>query len=78
MHTPDVTSLAVSDRLQNAIKYGTKVRKMGAAGIKAHNSVTGWRKITSTDTEFDRMSAQIVKLSDAASYLAPQIGRLFV
>ena len=26
---PDMTSLAVSGRLQNVIKYGTKVRKTG-------------------------------------------------
>ena len=29
---PDMTSLAVSSRLQNAIKYGTKVRETGPAG----------------------------------------------
>ena len=46
----DTMSLAASGRLQNAIKYCTKVRKMGAAGTQAHNSVTVWRTITSDET----------------------------
>ena len=37
---PHMTSYAASGRLQNAIKYCTKVHKTGAAGIKLHNSVT--------------------------------------
>ena len=37
---PHMTSLAVSGRMQNAIKYCTKVRKTGAAGTESHNSVT--------------------------------------
>ena len=47
---PDMTSLATSGLLQNAIKYFTKVRKTGATGIEAHNSVTVLHKITSNDT----------------------------
>ena len=31
----DMTSLAVSDRVQNAIKYYTKLRKTGDAGIES-------------------------------------------
>ena len=41
---------AVSGLLQNASKYCTKMRQSGAAGIEVHNSVTAWRKITSSDT----------------------------
>ena len=37
---PDMTSLTDSGRLQKAIKYCTKVRQTGAAGVEAHNSVT--------------------------------------
>ena len=37
---PDMTSLAASEQLQNALKYGTKVHKTDAAGIEAHNSAT--------------------------------------
>ena len=36
----DMTSLAVSGWLPDAIKYCTKVRKTGVAGIEVHNSVT--------------------------------------
>ena len=36
----DVTSLAVSGRLQYATTYCTKVLKTVAAGIEVHNSVT--------------------------------------
>ena len=46
----DMTSPSVAGQLQNAIKYCTKVRKMGAAGIEGHNLVTVWREITSNDT----------------------------
>ena len=42
--------LAASNRLQHAIKYCIKVRKMGGAGTEAHNSVTAGGKITSNDT----------------------------
>ena len=37
---PDMTSLAAAGRLQNAAINCTKVRKVGAAGIEVHNSVT--------------------------------------
>ena len=36
----DTSLLAASGRLQNAIKYCTKVRKTGVASIEVHNSVT--------------------------------------
>ena len=40
---PDMTSLEAtyltSGKLHNAIKYCTNVRKTGAVGIEAHNSV---------------------------------------
>ena len=35
---PDTTLLAASDRLENAIKYCTKVRKAGAAGKESNTS----------------------------------------
>ena len=34
INLPDITSLALSSRLQNSIKYYTKVRKTDPAGIK--------------------------------------------
>ena len=40
---PDMSSLAAFGRLQNAIKYCTKVRQTGAAGIEVHSSITVWR-----------------------------------
>ena len=43
----DVTSLPVSGRLQNAIKYRTKVCKTGPAVIKVHSSVMVWGKARS-------------------------------
>ena len=74
-----MTSLAVSGRLQNAIKYCTKVRTTGAVSIEANNSVTVWRKVTCNNTlNLDWMSAEIVKLSGMAFCFAPPIGGLFV
>ena len=46
----DMTSVAASCGLQNAIKYFTKVRKTGVAGTEVPNSVTVLGKITSNDT----------------------------
>ena len=37
---PDMTSLAASGRLQNAIKYCTKVLKTGSAGKQLNYSTT--------------------------------------
>ena len=37
---PDMTPLADSGQLQNAIKYCLKVRRMGAAGNESNNSAT--------------------------------------
>ena len=76
INLPQMTSLAVFGRLKNAIKYCTKVRKTGVAGVEAHNSVTVSGKITCNDTEFDWTSAEIVKLSGAAFCLASPIGGL--
>ena len=75
-----MTSPPASGRLQNAIKYCSKVFKTGATGIEAFNSVTNWRKITSSDTlnEVYWMSADILMLNGASFCLTPPIGGLLV
>ena len=46
----DMTSVAVSGRLRNAVKYCTKVRKKSVAGIEVHNLVTVRGRIANNDT----------------------------
>ena len=42
----DLTSLTASVRLQNAIRYCTKVRKTGASGKESNNSATVYIQLT--------------------------------
>ena len=46
-----MTLLAASGRPQIAIKYCTKVCKMGAAGKELSNSATVWQRITKFYTD---------------------------
>ena len=48
---PDMTSPAVSRRMQNMIEYCVKVHKTGPTDTEANNSATVWRKITINDMQ---------------------------